>query len=141
MASSAGLPLAIAVLVIVLAGCGRFYYTHALSTASFDVDSTACVRAVGIPSGNSQYALVTREAFQRCMEGRGWVREKKVEPGYGWYRGVEGDDVVSVADGVRQQDRQDGGQDAQTIFCRQRAANAGGSQDWLAAFRRCMAGY
>jgi len=139
-----GRPLVIAVLVIVLAGCGRFYYgkpgTFPAIPMDFRADSDACIREVGIPSGNGQYALVTREAFQRCMEGRGWVREKKVEPGYGWYRGIEGDDVVNLADGVKQPDPDYGGATS-AVFCQQRAANAGRAQDWATASQRCMAGY
>jgi hypothetical protein len=73
------------------------------------------------------------------MEQRGWVRVKKFEPGYGWFRGIEGDDVVSLAGGVPQpSDRATTGSD---VFCRHRAANAGGADAWRAAYWRCMAGH
>jgi len=90
-----------AMVALLLAGCGRYFYTK--PGGDFTADSTACIREVGISSANQQYALVTPEHYRRCMLAHGWTREQKVEPvPYGWFRGVENEEVIDVARGPRQ---------------------------------------
>jgi hypothetical protein len=93
--------------VLLLAGCAKYYYGKPPlgSRTDFQNDSVACARDVGVLSGNGQYARVTREPFQRCMQARGWAREKKLEPvDYGWFRGVEDDEMVDLTVGPPQPD-------------------------------------
>ena len=130
------LPLLLAGL---LSGCAKYYYAHPeKGYTGFELDSRACLRDVGIPSGNGQYALVTREAFQRCMAGHGWIREKKLEPvEWGWYRGVEDDEVVDLARGVRQPAPAAAG--GTEISCRaQHLDNRSDWRDRLPAYRACL---
>jgi hypothetical protein len=74
------------------------------------------------------------------METKGWVRQQMVEPGYGWYSGIEDDEVVSLTSSIQQPASTEGDVGARQIFCRRRAANAGSRSDWIAAYQRCMAG-
>ncbi len=73
---------------LALTGCGRYYYgkpgTFPAIPMDFRINSTACIRDVGVPSGNGQCALVAKEPYRRCMLARGWTREEKIEPGNGW---------------------------------------------------------
>jgi hypothetical protein len=125
-----------------LTSCGKYYYSHPSrgTLADFRTDSTACARDVGILSGNGQYARVTREPFQYCMLSRGWIRDKRVEPGPGLFRGVEGDDVVDLAAGPRQPEQTAPTSDTTTeIFCRRRHFD--GRADWrtqIPAYEACM---
>jgi hypothetical protein len=135
-------PLAAVLVCLALAGCGKYYYSHPSrgTPSDFRVDSTACSRDVGFLSGNGQYARVTREPFQRCMLSKGWIREKQVEPGPGWFRGVEGDDVVDLAVGPRQpQPTQPTSATTTEILCRRRHFDGRG--DWrtqIPAYEACM---
>jgi hypothetical protein len=81
-----------------ITGCARYYYGKPGAAAwDFKADSIECAHEVGIPSGNAKYALAAKDPFRSCMTARGWQREKKVEPvAAGWFRGVEGDDVVDL---------------------------------------------
>jgi hypothetical protein len=131
---------------LALTGCGRYYYSRSgapPSLSHFDTDSLACIREVGVPSGNGQYALVTPEPYQRCMLARGWTREKRMEPvETGWYRGIERDDVVSLAEGVRQPRSSAGGPaDATTReFCFRRHLELRSARhDAMADYQKCLA--
>jgi hypothetical protein len=130
---------------LALAGCGRFYYTRPGATptlSDFDADSRACIRDVGVPSGNGQYALVAKEPYQRCMLARGWTREQKVEPVEpGWYRGVESDGVVGLAEGVRQPNPSAAGPADATkrVFCYRRHLELRSDRrDRLADYEKCL---
>jgi hypothetical protein len=122
-----------------ISGCAKYYYGHPdKSFTGFELDSRACIREVGIPSDNGQYALVTRVPFQRCMMGRGWIREKKLEPvEWGWYRGVEDDEVLDLEAGIRQPQPAAAGNTE--IFCRARHLdNRSDWRDRLPAYRECL---
>jgi hypothetical protein len=127
-------------LLVLLTGCGKYYYTRAdVGAASFEADSRACIRDVGIPSPNGRYALVTREAFQPCMEQRGWSREKKIEPGYGWYRGVEDDEVIDIEAGVAQPSAGAGrGSLSRQLMCRRTYLSGPDWRQRLPDYRACL---
>ena len=129
---------------LALTGCGRYFYTRPGAAPShFDADSLACIRDVGVPSGNGQYALVAPEPYQRCMLARGWTREKRMEPvEAGWYRGVERDNVVSLAEGVRQPSSSAAGAADATKreFCfRTHLELRSARKDAMADYARCLA--
>lgn len=82
--------LALAVLAGALGGCGRYYWGKPGATeAQFAQDHRAC-SAAGVPSARpGEYKVFDAYAYRTCLAGRGWVREQKVDPPAGWYRGFE----------------------------------------------------
>jgi len=100
--------LILAVGMILLVGCGRYYY-GGKPGGDFHADSAACIADIGIPSSNKQVALVAKEPYQRCMLGKGWTREQRVDDA-GWYRGIEEDQqVIDLAAGPPQPTSSSGG--------------------------------
>ena len=123
---------------LAITGCGKYYYSKpSTDYADFREDSHACASDFGIKSGNGQYVVVSPDLFRRCMLSKGWQREKRVEPGSGWYRGVEDSDPVSLADGPRQPNPTS--QRGSQIFCRARHLdNRGDWRERLPAYRECL---
>jgi hypothetical protein len=126
--------------VLTLTGCARYYYGKpGGGPAAFQADSLACSHDVGIPSGNKKYALVARAPFQRCMEAKGWTREKRLEGERGWYRGVEDDEVIDLEVGVVQPASTSGaGSLSRQNVCRQTYLQ---DHDWrrnLDKYRECL---
>jgi hypothetical protein len=81
-----------------LVGCGKHYWNKpGTSFADFSQDSRECAQENAIyMSGDKSYGIVRPELYRACMRGRGWVRAQHPDPPPGWFRGIEGDDVVKL---------------------------------------------
>jgi len=81
-------------------GCGRFYWSKPGSSAEqFTQDNRACLQqAVGtVPAGSVSPDSV-RNAYRACLNTRGYVRDKQMEPPpAGFYRGIENSEEFNAA--------------------------------------------
>jgi hypothetical protein len=127
---------------VLLTGCGRYYYSKPSATYSdFQADGVACARDVGIPSGNGQYAAVSPDLFRRCMAGKGWDREQKVEPEpTRWFRGVEGNEPIDLTAGPEQPSStwRSPAYPNRYQACRDTWLDRSGRQDRVEQYRNCL---
>lgn len=88
--------LGIVLLFMLSSGCGKFYWNKAGAGADdFERDSGACARENFLyASGTKEYGIVLEDRYKACLKSRGWVRAQHHEPPPGWFRGVEGNQVV-----------------------------------------------
>lgn len=94
-------------LVLLLAGCGKHYWSRSGATLDdFGRDNQECARAVAIEtSSDKTYGIVRSDYYKACLKSRGWVRAQHPEPvPPGWYRGFEDDDIVKLDALPRQPD-------------------------------------
>jgi hypothetical protein len=86
------------VVSLVLVGCGKHYWNRpGASFAEFSQDSRECAKENAIyTSANKAYGIVPAELYRACMRGRGWARAQHPDPPPGWFRGIEGDELVKL---------------------------------------------
>ena len=81
-------------------GCGRFYWSKPGSSAEqFTQDNRACLQqaAATVPAGSASPDSV-RNAYRACLNSRGYVRDKQMEPPpAGFYRGIENSEEFNAA--------------------------------------------
>src|SRR5207245_8148289 len=89
-------PIAVVVVSLFLAGCGKHYWNKpGASFADFSQDSRECAQENAIyTTGSKSYGIVREDLYRACMRGRGWARAQHQDPPQGWFRGIEGDDLV-----------------------------------------------
>jgi hypothetical protein len=125
---------------LVFTGCGLFYYSKPGSGyPEFREASVACARDFGIPSGNGQYAVVSPDLYRRCMRDKGWVREQRVDPGSGWFRGIEDNEPVELATGPRQGEPGGGsGSESRRLICRRTYLEVADWRNNLTKYQECL---
>ena len=101
MRRSGPLLLLAAIVLAMLGGCGRYYWTQAGSTAEqFARDSRECVQqAKSTPPGpvSSLAADLIEQRYRTCLAGRGYLREKQLDPpAAGSYRGIESEEELAA---------------------------------------------
>lgn len=81
----------IAVALVGLSGCTRYYWSKPGSTPEqFSDDSRTCARQASSSEAMRQQGIVSDEMYRACLASRGYRREKQIEPPPpGWYRGIE----------------------------------------------------
>ena len=91
-------PIAVVVVSLFLAGCGKHYWNKpGASFADFSQDSRECAQENAIyTTGSRSYGIVREDLYRACMRGRGWARAQHQDPPQGWFRGIEGDDLVKL---------------------------------------------
>jgi hypothetical protein len=81
-------------------GCGRYYWSKPGSTAQqFTQDNQTCLQqaVASAPAGSASPDSV-RHAYRACLNGRGYVRDKQIEPPpAGFYRGIEKSEEFNAA--------------------------------------------
>ena len=84
--SRRGTLVAIVLMMVVLAGCGRHYWSRSGATLDdFNRDSATCAKA-----SSPAYGIVVHDNYRACLRDRGWQRKQQLEPPPpGWYRGIE----------------------------------------------------
>jgi len=95
MRAPSGIGLAIVVLLV--AGCGKHYWNRAGAGADdFARDSGECAREHALYRGGTRdFGIVLEDGYKACLTDRGWVRAQQREPTPpGWFRGIEGDETV-----------------------------------------------
>jgi len=85
-----GIALSAVFVVVLLTGCGKFYWGQPGATQEqWDRDNRECMKE-GAPSPTAaQYGIVYEGFYRACLSGRGWKREQYVNPPLGWFRGIE----------------------------------------------------
>lgn len=83
---SGRLALALAALLALVSGCGRFYWSKpGAALDDFNRDSAVCAKET-----SPAYGIVVEEAYRQCLAAKGWTRAQQQEPvPSGWYRGIE----------------------------------------------------
>jgi len=78
--------IALAVLMLALSGCGRYYWSKPNAQLDdFNRDSAACAK-----EASPAYGIVVEETYRKCLTNKGWQRSQQQEPApAGWYRGIE----------------------------------------------------
>src|SRR5437773_6569104 len=91
-------PIAVVVVSLSLAGCGKHYWNRpGASFADFSQDSRECAQENAIYTpGSRSYGIVREDLYRASMRGRGWARAQHQDPPQGWFRGIEGDDLVKL---------------------------------------------
>jgi hypothetical protein len=99
--------LLLGVTAVLLVGCGKFYWGKpGAGIWDFTEDHNQCVQSVALTTKNREYGMVPKDLYRACMKGRGWRREQHVEPvTYGWFRGIEDEEVVRIDSLPRQPER------------------------------------
>ncbi len=85
------LGMLVAMLLVGLIGCARYYWSKPGSTAEeFARDSSECAREASPTPAAAAAGVVIDQLYRACLSARGYVREKQWEPPPpGSYRGVE----------------------------------------------------
>jgi hypothetical protein len=89
--------IVLTVIVLLLAGCGRHYWSRpGADAADFARDSGECARENALyRSGTTDFGIVLEDRYKACLTDRGWVRAQQLDPPPpGWFRGIEGDETV-----------------------------------------------
>ena len=82
--------IAIAIAVVSLGGCGKFYWGKPGATQEeFVRDNRECVRQAAPTPSAAEHGIVYDEMYRVCLVNHGWKREQHVTPPPGWYRGLE----------------------------------------------------
>ena len=92
--------LALALGVLVLAGCQLYWLKPRADMAAFTADHQACVKAAGTPMGGEDRVLVNLKVYRVCLRERGWTREtgsSYANPS-GYFRGPEDEGPIRLTD-------------------------------------------
>jgi hypothetical protein len=87
-------------LLAVATGCTRYYWAKPGATAEqFTQDNQACVQqaAVTVPGGSASLDAI-QHYYRACLNSRGYVRDKQVDPPPpGFHRGIENSEELDAA--------------------------------------------
>ena len=83
--------LLLALALLTVAGCARYYWSRPGSTADeFNRDSAACAREASPNDASRMQGIVQLDLYRACLTARGYTRDKQFEPvPPGVYRGIE----------------------------------------------------
>lgn len=72
-------------------GCARYYWSKPGSTPEqFAEDNLECAHEAAPTPAARQFGIVTESSYRACLRGRGYSRDKQVEPPPpSFYRGIE----------------------------------------------------
>ena len=82
--------MGVALAVVSLGGCGKFYWGKpGASQEEFVRDNRECAREAAPTPSAAEHGIVYDEMYRACLLNRGWKREQHTTPPQGWYRGLE----------------------------------------------------